>query len=228
MKPTNKADINDSLVINDVMIPILIHFKRKRQISFRFINGVLNVSVPNASRVLDIKNVLLTKSTWILKHYAISISQLLQENEIKLDGRKINISHQIGPAFSYEINHDHVLIVRNSRMSIEKSLAKFKKEYSEQLLQTIFEACCRDMNQWPSSFQIKNLKTSHGRCSSKGKITLSSNLIEYSVPYIQYVCIHELAHLTHMNHSKDFYAYVKKFCPDYKIRVKEARSAKLY
>ena len=225
MKTTNKADIDDSLILNNVMIPIHIYFKRKRHISFRFIYGVLNVFAPNASRISDIKQALLTKSTWILKHHAISKSHLIQENELKLHGRKIQIIYQIGPTFRYEMNQDQLLIVHGSKMTIEKSLAKFKKDYSEQLIRTIFESSCKNMNQWPSSFHIRKLKTSHGRCNSKRKITLSSSLIEYSVAYIQYVCIHELAHLTHMNHSKDFYGLVRAYCPDYKGRVKEARSA---
>jgi len=206
---------------------IQVHFKIKRQLSFRFIQGILHVSAPNTSRISDIKQALLTKSTWIIKHHAISQSNLLQEDQLKLHGRKIRVVHQIGPSFRFEISQDQLLISRSPKMTIEGSLIRFEKEYSEHVLKTIFESSCRQMNQWPSSFHIRKLKTSHGRCSSTRKITLSSTLIEYSLSYIEYVCIHELAHLTHMNHSKRFYDLVKNYCPDYKSRIKEVRSANL-
>jgi len=47
------------------------------------------------------------------------------------------------------------------------------------------------------------------------------------LPYIRYVCIHELVHLRHMNHSKAFYALVSFYCPDYKKLVAQVRSAVL-
>jgi predicted metal-dependent hydrolase len=225
MKTMNKADLEDSLIINNVSILIQVHFKRKRHISFRFIHGILHISAPNASRISDIKQALLTKASWIIKHHTISQSNLLQDDELKLHGRKIHVVHHIGPSFHFEISQDQLLIVRNPKMTIESSLLRFEKEYSEQVIGKIFESSCRQMNQWPNSFHIRKLKTSHGRCSSTRKITLSSALIEYSFPYIEYVCIHELAHLTHMNHSKRFYDLVKLYCPDYKVRIKEVRSA---
>ena len=38
--------------------------------------------------------------------------------------------------------------------------------------------------------------------------------------FIEYVVLHELAHLVHANHSKDFYALISKHMPDYKARIK--------
>ncbi|MCD7797226.1 MAG: M48 family metallopeptidase [Clostridiales bacterium] len=37
---------------------------------------------------------------------------------------------------------------------------------------------------------------------------------------VDYVVVHELAHIRHHNHSKDFYAFVEKYMPDYKQREK--------
>lgn len=67
---------------------------------------------------------------------------------------------------------------------------------------------------------ITGAKTRFGSCSSKGNISYSYRLMLYPEAVIDYVVVHELAHLVEMNHSRRFYAIVEKVLPDYKERVK--------
>ena len=67
---------------------------------------------------------------------------------------------------------------------------------------------------------ITGAKTRFGSCSSKGNISYSYRLMLYPEAAIDYVVVHELAHLVEMNHSRRFYAIVVKVLPDYKERVK--------
>lgn len=67
------------------------------------------------------------------------------------------------------------------------------------------------------SLRIRTMKTRWGVCNIKSKtITLNSLLLKYDIKAIDYVIIHELSHLIHFNHSKDFWLLVSKYCPDYK------------
>ena len=50
----------------------------------------------------------------------------------------------------------------------------------------------------------------------KNQITLNSQLIHYQERFIDYVVIHEYAHLIQPNHSKAFYSIIEKYMPDYK------------
>ena len=45
----------------------------------------------------------------------------------------------------------------------------------------------------------------------------------YSIHAIEYVCLHEICHLKHMNHSKKFWNMVEEYMPDYKIAEKELK-----
>ncbi len=65
---------------------------------------------------------------------------------------------------------------------------------------------------------ITSAKTRFGSCTSKGNISYSYRLMLYPEAAIDYVVVHELAHLLEMNHSKRFYAIVEKILPDYKQR----------
>ena len=67
---------------------------------------------------------------------------------------------------------------------------------------------------------ITAAKTRFGSCSSKKHICFSYRLMLYPEEAREYVIVHELAHLTEMNHSPKFYSIVEKFMPDYKERKK--------
>lgn len=63
---------------------------------------------------------------------------------------------------------------------------------------------------------FKYQKARWGSCSSKGNINISTRLLFAPDDVLEYVCIHELAHLIEPNHSKRFWNLVKKAVPDYK------------
>ncbi len=67
---------------------------------------------------------------------------------------------------------------------------------------------------------ITSAKTRFGSCSSKGNLSFSYRLMMYPEAAIDYVVVHELAHLKEMNHSPAFYKVVAKVLPDYKERIK--------
>ena len=67
---------------------------------------------------------------------------------------------------------------------------------------------------------ITSAKTRFGSCSSKGNISCSYRLMLYPEAAREYVVVHELAHLVHMDHSPAFYALIERYLPDYKSRRK--------
>lgn len=75
----------------------------------------------------------------------------------------------------------------------------------------------------PKSFTIKKMKTRWGSCSSKGSINLNLDLIKLPEGCIKAVILHELCHLVHMNHSKEFYALMTAEMPDWKIWDKQLK-----
>ncbi len=67
---------------------------------------------------------------------------------------------------------------------------------------------------------ITSAKTRFGSCSSKGNLSFSYLLMLYPDSAIDYVVVHELAHLKEMNHSPRFYKIIEEVLPDYKERKK--------
>ena len=64
-------------------------------------------------------------------------------------------------------------------------------------------------------FKLRKMKRQWGNCNHKGIITINSQLIRYPLNCIDYVLIHELTHLIHLNHGKSFYRLMEQVCPNW-------------
>lgn len=74
------------------------------------------------------------------------------------------------------------------------------------------------MGAMPAAVKINNAKKRWGSCSAKKSINFSWFLIMADDEVIDYVIVHELAHMTQMNHSAGFWSIVERVIPDYKAR----------
>lgn len=66
--------------------------------------------------------------------------------------------------------------------------------------------------------RVKKMRTRWGSLSQRGYINLNLLLMQYPVPVIDYVVMHELCHLEHMNHGPDFHALMDQRMPDWRRR----------
>ena len=71
-----------------------------------------------------------------------------------------------------------------------------------------------------NKIRIASARTRWGSCSSEGNLNFSWRLVMAPEEVIDYVVIHELAHLKERNHGAQFWALVEKMCPEYKERKK--------
>lgn len=72
----------------------------------------------------------------------------------------------------------------------------------------------------PTGVKITGAKTRFGSCSAKNSLCFSLYLMAYPDAAVDYVVVHELAHIRHKNHSPAFYAEVARVMPDYRERRK--------
>lgn len=75
-----------------------------------------------------------------------------------------------------------------------------------------------------NTLKYKSFRRRWGSCDSQRNIVFNWRLIFAEPDLIDYVVIHELAHLIHLNHSADFWSVVQKYCPDWKSKRKELQS----
>ena len=105
----------------------------------------------------------------------------------------------------------------NDQMKLKKFFIKWLKivalDYFSQRAYQISKSNSIPKN----SILLTNAKTKWGSCNSKTEVRINWRLIQAD-PYVaDYVICHEFAHLTYMNHSKNFWNLVENLCPDYKL-----------
>jgi len=74
----------------------------------------------------------------------------------------------------------------------------------------------REMSLAFSKVCVKDQRTLWGSCSGKGNLNFSWRLIKAPPAVLDYLIIHELAHLVHMNHGNEYWNCVAQWCADYK------------
>ena len=70
----------------------------------------------------------------------------------------------------------------------------------------------------PAGIKITSARTRFGSCSGKNSICFSWRLMLYPPEAIDYVIVHELAHIRHHDHSPAFYREVEAYLPDWRAR----------
>lgn len=108
---------------------------------------------------------------------------------------------------------------------------KSKKEYTDEDLKLLRKKAkevlpekvkyySKIMGVSPKSIKINSAKKRYGSCSGENNINFSLYLMDKDERFIDYVVVHELAHIRHHNHSKAFYSFIESVLPDYKERKK--------
>lgn len=75
----------------------------------------------------------------------------------------------------------------------------------------------------PSAVLIREARRRWGSCDAKGVVRFNWRIIQASRRVVDYVVAHELAHLVHPNHSRDFWTFLGRVMPDYEARRQSLR-----
>lgn len=102
----------------------------------------------------------------------------------------------------------------------QKRLLTLEKRYRD-AARTIFTKRAAYFHQFTgghyTSITIRDQKTRWGSCSSRGTLSFNYRLVFAPPRVLDYVVVHELCHLTHMDHSPNFWALIEQIMPDYKV-----------
>jgi hypothetical protein len=173
-------------------------------------NGNITLKTPKVSNVF-IQDLLNKKEAWIRKQlYIVEQNKSVQiniEDEVVLFGEVCSID--LEEAKQLRLYLEKVKISNNK--NVLKCYDNYYKFYAEQYLIPRVDYFAKIMNLNYQEIKFKKMKSRWGSCSSSGIITLNTMLIKIEKELIDYIVVHELAHLTHMNHSKKFHDLVERY-----------------
>ncbi len=119
--------------------------------------------------------------------------------------------------YSHRLEEMRKRVIKKETAIASSNEAELERRLRETVLPLV-EKYSRLMGLYPKKIKFTNAKTRFGSCGSNGTICFSRYLALYPEEAIEYVVVHEIAHLDQMNHSKKFYAIVEKYLPDWKRR----------
>ncbi|MEA3371323.1 MAG: SprT family zinc-dependent metalloprotease [Campylobacterota bacterium] len=187
---------------------------------------IITLKTPRVSQSF-LNSLLLEKEPWIRKQLV-----RLQDSP----PQKINIEDELllfGEIHSIDIKEAKFLrqklqaLRKTEKKNILKCYDDFYKHYSSEYLRPRVEHFADIMELRFDTLKFRKMRSRWGSCSSKRTITLNSQLLKVKKELIDYVIVHELAHLVHMNHSKKFHALVESYLPSSKILRRELRGVSL-
>ena len=97
-----------------------------------------------------------------------------------------------------------------------KNLDLFYKKEIQKILPIKVEEFSKKMQLFPTSISFRKNKRTWGSCNFKNGLNFNILLMKFPIEVMDYVIVHELAHIKHKNHSKDFWNLVAVYCPNYK------------
>lgn len=152
--------------------------------------GKITLRLPLGTSETQIRRLLLDKQHWIITHYLEAVK--------RAESRPVSD------------------LTDAQRKALEKRYIAAAKEYFPKRAAYFLPLTGGSYDR----ITIRDQKTRWGSCSAKGTLSFNWRLMLAPPAVLDYVVVHELCHLTHMDHSKAFWALVESVCPDYRIHRK--------
>jgi len=216
--------------------------KRRKTISI-FVDpfdGVF-LRAPHWPSVQELSKLVHAKATWILnkQRQMEETREFLPKREFvggetflylgrQLRLSVLNIAEKSRPGikvkqgkFMISLNNHYTEL--GKRRAIRKLLINWYKKHAQVILARRALLYAKKLKITPPTLRLANQSKRWGSCSPKGRIRLNWHIVMAPMSLVDYVVAHELCHLKHINHSKDFWQLLGSIMPDYEERRKRLR-----
>jgi predicted metal-dependent hydrolase len=107
---------------------------------------------------------------------------------------------------------------KKRRENIRQAFISWYREHADKKVKERVEKYKNMIGVNPNRVRVKKQKKRWGSCSSRGNLNFNWKLIMAPMEIIDYLVVHEMAHLIYPNHSRDYWELVETIIPDYKER----------
>jgi len=216
---------------------IVFEIERKSKLKNTYINvdtdGVV-VKTNDSTTLKDINEMVKNKQKWISKKLEL-FKRVAVNKDITTGSRLyymgksyyVNmIKDETAETITIYFTHSKFHIttpLKYCDTELHNTIESFYKQKAIDKIIPLTNKWTKIMGVAPEHISFRYSKNRWGSCSSTNRISFNYHLIKLSSSLIEYVVIHELAHILHQNHSKDFWKLVHKHLPDYKVKEEKIR-----
>ncbi|GHE94727.1 hypothetical protein GCM10011501_25220 [Thalassotalea profundi] len=211
----------------------------------QIVAGKVVVRAPLRIKESYIDNLLINKSAWIQDKLTQQLRQKIDQNRlctggqiwfdgklcplnvtyglkntVNFDGSCINIVIKTMQKVLNQSSNDHGVNANIPEKLIKKKLEVWLKSQAEHYLIPRCHQYSQVMLLTPNTITIRQYKARWGSCNSLGNVQFNYLLMMAPKWVVDYVIVHELCHLQHLNHSREFWQLVEQYSPDYILAKK--------
>ncbi len=205
----------------------------RRSIGLRIDDRGLTVSAPVRASERWLHSVLQDKADWVLRQLdnwqARKVPTIVwaEGSRIPFRGEEFVLTltpkmRGAKPELQGEILHVPVGLAAEVA-HIEKAVTQWYRDEALRVFRECVEYFAPMLQVSPREIKLTAARTQWGNCSAQGVVRLNWQLVQMPLHLIDYVVVHELAHLHEMNHSPAFWRVVESACPEYKACRAELR-----
>lgn len=213
------------LTVGSTVIEYELIRKDRKTIQCRVLPDGYLVTAPNYSSIKTIEEFLTSKLDWMLKtrerlrkqaEHPTNVGGVCDGQELILCGKPYRLRLVPGGESSARAEGQTIILTGfDPDVTLRKFLIEFARKY---LTALVIQYAPVISGRMPGRIAIREQKTRWGSCSSKGNLNFNWKLIFKPPAAIEYVVVHELCHMIHLNHSPAFWNLVERYLPDYKQR----------
>lgn len=217
----------DITLSDGTVMRVIINVGKRRSVSLRITeDSTPEVLIPYGYSIDKVTDFLNKNIDWLKQHKEQALEKrglpkTYEDGEkIMLLGEPLTIRYAASDRYSDPVIKDGELRVAVSDYSAREQIIKSIDRFIAELSFREIDLCMKEMvsktGLMPDKVTVKPMTASWGRCISNKHISINYKVIAFDRECISYVCLHELCHLVYMNHSKEFWTLVSRYCPDYK------------
>ena len=206
----------------------VIRSERRKTVCIRVAgDGVPELLVPTFITDMELRHIAGRYAGWIDEH-AKSFEELTRSRgdfELRIGGTvrclgegRIIRTH---PEMTVSYDNEAFWVPEGfSGENLRQAVIQVYKLFARNYLTARTYEIARMMGLKPSAVKVNSAKTRWGSCSSRGSVNYTWYAVMADRDAVDYIIIHELCHMRHMNHSKAFWDEVRKWCPEFE-RMKD-------
>ena len=215
--------------------------RRRKTVEIRVDGGGVCVAAPTTTPVSELRDMVRRRAAWILDQI---LNQEVRANtrplfvsgeKLPYLGRSVRMIVRSGNAPTPTVRFDHwrFMVSAPGDLVGDERFDRIRDAFIEWYRDRAAERLGAGVERWwpklgrgeRQRILIRNQRRSWGSCAADGTLRFNWRLVMLHPALIEYIVVHELAHLTVRNHSADFWRLVEEVLPDVQLRRRQLREA---
>lgn len=221
--------MNGNILYKDIPINFEIEYKKRKTFAIEIVPpNKIKVKSPRGISKSKIEELVHSKANWIIK----KLEEFKDIEHMQIERRFVDgeIFMYLGKEYILKITQDknlkkaevsicnEFIHVKTPKIEIEiikKIMIEWYKIECDKKIRERIEVYGQKLGEMPRIIKVKEQKRRWGTCTSRRDVLFNWKCIMAPIDVIDYIVVHELCHLVHMNHSANFWSLVKSNFPHY-------------